>query len=159
LMIINALDDKPLPVYGDGKQQRDWLHVADNCRGILEVLEKGKIGETYNIGGLDVEENLAMVRRLLVLTGKPDSLLSYVQDRPGHDRRYALNCKKIETELGWRPEIPLEDGLCQTIEWYQSNKQWIDNVRAGGYLSYYEKYYENRESSLDAIARSAQASD
>ena len=160
MMITNALDDKPLPVYGDGKQQREWLHVEDNCRGILQVLEKGKIGETYNIGGLDVEENLAMVGRLLVLTGKPDSLLSYVQDRPGHDRRYALNRKKIETELGWRPQIPLEDGLRQTIEWYENNTQWIDNVRAGGYLSYYEKYYENRESSLDAIARSgSQASD
>ena len=160
MMITNALDDKPLPVYGDGKQQREWLHVEDNCRGILQVLEKGKIGETYNIGGLDVEENLAMVGRLLVLTGKPDSLLSYVQDRPGHDRRYALHCKKIETELGWRPAIPLEDGLRQTIEWYQNNTQWIHNVRAGGYLSYYEKYYENRESSLDAIARSgSQASD
>lgn len=154
LMITNALHDTPLPVYGDGKQQRDWLHVEDNCRGILTVLEKGRVGETYNIGGLDVEENLTMVRRLLHLTGKPENLLSYVPDRPGHDGRYALNCDKIQNELGWKPEIPLETGLGQTIEWYKKNKQWLDNVRAGEYLSYYAKYYENRDSSLHAIAGS-----
>src|SRR6202790_5808289 len=108
LMITNALYDKRLPIYGDGKQQRDWLHVEDNCRGVLAVLEKGKIGEVYNLGGLDVEENLNMARRLLHLTGKPENLLSYVQDRPGHDRRYALNCDKIHNELGWKPEIRLE---------------------------------------------------
>jgi dTDP-glucose 4,6-dehydratase len=151
LMITNALRDKPLPVYGDGRQQRDWLHVEDNCRGILTVLEKAKIGETYNIGGLHVEENLALVRRLLQLTGKPESLLSFVQDRPGHDRRYALNCKKIENELGSRPQIPLETGLRQTIEWYKSNNRWLENVRDGEYRSYYEKYYENRDSSLHAV--------
>jgi dTDP-glucose 4,6-dehydratase len=151
LMITNALHNKPLPIYGDGKQQRDWLHVEDNCRGILTVLESGKVGEVYNIGGLDLEENLTMLRHLLRLMGKPESLLSYVQDRPGHDRRYALDCKKIETELSWRPEIPLEDGLRQTIEWYQNNDQWLAGIRAGEYLSYYEKYYENRVASLCAI--------
>jgi dTDP-glucose 4,6-dehydratase len=154
LMITNATQDKPMPVYGDGKQQRDWLHVEDNCRGILTVLEKGRIGETYNIAGLNVEENLTMVHRLLRLMGKPESLLSYVQDRPGHDRRYALNCDKIQNELGWKPEMPLEAGLRQTIEWYKENKQWLDNIRAGEYLSYYAKYYENRDSSLHAIAGS-----
>jgi dTDP-glucose 4,6-dehydratase len=154
LMITNALSDKPLPVYGDGRQQRDWLHVEDNCRGILAVLEKGKIGEVYNIGGMDIEENLTMVRRILQLTGKPERLLSYVQDRPGHDRRYALNCKKIETELSWKPKIALEDGLRQTIDWYKANGEWLAGVRGGEYLSYYEKYYENRDSSLHAIARS-----
>jgi len=154
LMITNALSDKALPVYGDGRQQRDWLHVEDNCRGILSVLEKGKIGEVYNIGGLDLEENLTVVRRLLDLTGKPESLVSYVQDRPGHDRRYALNCIKIETELGWRPTISLEDGLRRTIDWYKNHEQWLADVRSREYLSYYEKYYENRESSLRAIARS-----
>lgn len=151
LMITNALQNKSLPVYGDGRQQRDWLHVEDNCRGILAVLESGRVGEVYNIGGSDLEENLTMVRRLLRLMDKPERLLSYVQDRPGHDRRYALDCKKIETELGWRPEIPLEDGLRQTIEWYQINDQWLADVRAGEYLSYYEKYYENRGASLCAI--------
>ena len=154
LMITNALSDKALPVYGDGKQQRDWLHVEDNCRGILSVLEKGKIGEVYNIGGLDLDENLTLVRRILNLTSKPESLVSYVRDRPGHDRRYALNCKKIETELGWSPAISLEDGLRRTIDWYKNNSQWIAGVRSREYLSYYEKYYEHRESSLRAIARS-----
>lgn len=153
LMVTNALSDRELPVYGDGRQQRDWLHVEDNCRGILSVLEKGKIGEVYNIGGLDLEENLTMVRRILKLTGRPESLVSCVEDRPGHDRRYALNCKKIETELGWRPTISLEDGLGRTIDWYKSNERWLSGVRSRKYLSYYEKYYENRESSLRAIAR------
>ncbi len=154
LMITNALSNKALPVYGDGKQQRDWLHVEDNCRGILSVLEKGKIGEVYNIGGLDLDENLTLVQRILNLTGRPESLVSYVQDRPGHDRRYALNCKKIETELGWHPVISLEDGLTRTIDWYKNNERWLTGVRSREYLSYYEKYYENRENSLRAIARS-----
>jgi dTDP-glucose 4,6-dehydratase len=153
LMITNAFQDKPLPIYGDGRQQRDWLHVEDNCRGILTVLESGKLGEVYNIGGLDVTENLSLVRELLRLTRKPETLISYVKDRPGHDRRYALTCNKIETELGWKPEISLDDGLRQTIEWYGSNQKWLDGVRAGEYRSYYEKYYENRDHSLDAIAR------
>jgi dTDP-glucose 4,6-dehydratase len=157
LMITNAHSDKPLPVYGDGKQQRDWLHVEDNCRGILSVLEKGRVGEVYNIGGLDVDENLTLVRRILKLTGKPESLVSYVQDRPGHDRRYALNCKKIETELGWRPAISLQDGLHRTIDWYKNNSQWVAGVRSREYLSYYEKYYDNRERSLRAISRFASA--
>jgi dTDP-glucose 4,6-dehydratase len=152
LMITSALDDKPLPIYGDGRQQRDWLHVEDNCRGILAVLERGRIGEVYNIGGLDVEENLTMARRLLRLTGKPETLLSCVQDRPGHDRRYALNCEKIKRELGWSPAISLEAGLRQTIEWYTKNADWLAAVRAGSYRLYYEKYYENRDSSLRAIA-------
>ena len=155
LMITNAALDIALPVYGDGKQQRDWLHVQDNCSGILTVLEKGRIGETYNIGGSDVEENFTIARQLLRLSGKPENLLSYVQDRPGHDRRYALNCDKIQTELGWQPQIRLEAGLRQTIDWYKDNKLWLDSVRAGEYRSYYAKYYENRDSSLHAIAGSS----
>jgi dTDP-glucose 4,6-dehydratase len=154
LMITNALGDKALPIYGDGKQQRDWLHVEDNCRGILAVLERGKIGEVYNIGGSHVEENLAMAQRLLRLTGKPENLLRYVTDRPGHDRRYALNSQKIESELGWKPEISLEDGVRRTIEWYRDNSKWVSEVRAGEYLSSYEKYYDDRENSLNAIAGS-----
>src|SRR6202140_2877100 len=151
LMITNALDDKPLPIYGDGKQQRDWLHVEDNCRGILAVLERGRVGEVYNIGGVAVEENLAMARRLLRAMGKPETLLTYVKDRPGHDRRYALNCNKIETEIGWKPVIQLDEGLRQTIEWYGTNSGWLTGVRGGEYQSYYEKYYENRNPSLRAI--------
>lgn len=100
LMITNALGDKPLPIYGDGQQQRDWLHVEDNCRGILAVLDRGRVGEVYNIGGLDIVDNLAMARRLLSAMGKPETLLTYVKDRPGHDRRYALKCDKIDKELG-----------------------------------------------------------
>jgi dTDP-glucose 4,6-dehydratase len=150
-MITNALDDKPLPIYGDGRQERDWLHVKDHCRGIQAVLERGRIGEVYNIGGLDVVENLTMARRLLGATGKSESLLSYVADRPGHDRRYALNCEKIERELGWKPAISLDDGLRQTTEWYRSNTKWLAGVRGGEYLTYYQKYYENRDSSLQAI--------
>jgi dTDP-glucose 4,6-dehydratase len=135
LMITNALSDKALPIYGDGKQQRDWLHVEDNCRGILAVLEKGKIGEVYNIGGSALEENRTMARRILELTGKPQSLLSHVQDRPGHDRRYALNCQKIEDELGWRPIISLEDGLRQTIDWYKNAGAWLAGVGRADYPS------------------------
>ena len=154
LMITNALDGKPVPIYGDGKQERDWLHVTDHCRGILAVLERGRIGEIYNIGGLDVVENLTMARRLLRATGKSESLLSHVKDRPGHDRRYALTCDKIERELGWKPSVPLEDGLRQTIDWYRANTNWMAGVRGGEYRTYYQKYYENRDSSLHAIAQS-----
>jgi dTDP-glucose 4,6-dehydratase len=155
LMITNALDDVPLPIYGDGKQQRDWLHVEDNCRGIMAVLERGRIGEVYNIGGLDIEENLSLARRLLRLLRKPESLLSFVKDRPGHDRRYALDCKKVEKELGWKPVKSLEEGLRETIDWYKNNGSWLDGVRGGAYRNYYKKYYDNRDSSLRAIAKPA----
>jgi len=151
LMITNSMDNKPLPIYGDGRQQRDWLHVEDNCCGVLAVLERGRIGEVYNIGGLDIEENLTIVRRLLRLMGKPESLLSYVKDRPGHDRRYALDCKKMEKELGWTPSIPLDKGLQETIDWYKKNTAWLEGVRGGDYRSYYAKYYENRDLSLRAV--------
>jgi dTDP-glucose 4,6-dehydratase len=153
LLISNALEEKSLPIYGDGKQQRDWLHVEDNCRGILAVLEHGRIGEAYNIGGADVEENLTMARRLLRLLSRPESLLNYVSDRPGHDRRYALDCKKIADDLGWKPQISLDDGLKQTIEWYRSNSVWVAGVRGGDYRAYYKKYYEERDSVLPRVIR------
>jgi dTDP-glucose 4,6-dehydratase len=153
LMITNLMEDKPLPIYGDGKQQRDWLHVRDNCCGLLAVLERGRIGEVYNIGGLDIVENLTMAKTLLRLMGKAETLLTYVKDRPGHDRRYALTCDKMERELGWRAAISLEDGLRQTIDWYKANSEWVARVRAGDYLHYYEKYYENRDLSLHGIGR------
>ena len=136
----------------------DKLTYAGNLANLESVADnpnyEGKIGEVYNIGGLDLDENLTLVRRILNLTGKPESLVSYVQDRPGHDRRYALNCKKIEIELGWRPAISLEDGLRLTIDWYKNSGHWLAGVRSREYLSYYEKYCENRASSLRAIARS-----
>jgi len=152
LMITNALTDKSLPIYGDGKQQRDWLHVEDNCRGVLAVLERGRVGGVYNIVGIDIEENLTVARTLLRLIGKQESLLSYVKDRPGHDRRYALRCEKMEKQLGWKPSTPLEAGLRQTIDWYKANVKWMEGVRDGEYLSYYDKYYENRDSSLHALS-------
>jgi dTDP-glucose 4,6-dehydratase len=154
LVITNALLGKLLPIYGDGKQERAWLHVEDNCRGILAVLERGRIGEVYNIGGIDVAQNLTIAKRILRAVGKPETLLSFVRDRPGHDRRYALNCKKAEEELGWKPMISLDEGLRQTIKWYESNNDWLANVRAGEYRSYYEKYYDNRDSSLRSIVAS-----
>jgi len=152
LMITNAMDNKPLPIYGDGKQQRDWLHVEDHCRGILAVLERGRIGEVYNIGGRDIVENLTLARKVLQWIGKPDSLLSYVTDRPGHDRRYALRCDKMEKDLNWKPEVPLDEGLRKTIDWYKANTEWVAGVRGGEYRSYYEKFYENRDSSLRALS-------
>lgn len=155
LLITNALDDKPLPIYGDGKQQRDWLHVEDNCRGVFAVLANGRIGEVYNLGGTDIVENLDMACRLLRVMGKPESLLSYVKDRPGHDRRYALNCRKMKEQLGWAPAISLEDGLRQTIDWYRTNTPWLAGVRGGEYRKYYQQYYENRNSSLQDLAPKA----
>jgi dTDP-glucose 4,6-dehydratase len=154
LVITNALLGKPLPIYGDGKQERAWLHVEDNCRGILAVLERGRIGEVYNIGGMEVAENLTIAKRILQAVGRPETLLSFVRDRPGHDRRYALNCKKAEEELGWKPIISLDEGLRQTVKWYESNNNWLANVQAGEYRSYYEKYYDNRDSSLRTIVGS-----
>ena len=151
LMITNALAGKPLPLYGDGMQQRDWLHVEDNCRGILAVLERGTLGEVYNLGGVDVEENLTIAKRVLGAMRKPETLLSFVKDRPGHDRRYALDCNKAAVELGWKPIISLEEGLRKTVEWYGSNADWLASMNAGEYRSYYEKYYNNRDSSLRAI--------
>jgi dTDP-glucose 4,6-dehydratase len=154
LMISNALEDKPLPIYGDGKQQRDWLHVEDNCRGILAALEKGRIGEIYNLGGANIEENLSIAQRLLRCMGKPESLLSHVEDRPGHDRRYALRSQKAQQELQWQPTIAFDDGLRQTIDWYRTNSDWLAAVRGGDYRTYYERYYVNRDSSLRAIRSS-----
>ena len=155
LFITNLLDGRKVPLYGDGLNQRDWLYVEDNCRGVLAVLERGQVGEVYNLGGLEIEENLTIARRLLGILDQPETLISHVQDRPGHDRRYALNCEKVERELGWKPTMTLGEGLRQTIDWYKRSADWVEAVRGGGYRSYYEKYYENRDRSLDAIARSS----
>src|SRR6185369_7360677 len=125
LMIANALEGRRLPVYGDGMQVRDWLYVDDHCRGILEVLRKGREGEIYNIGGNRSLPNLEVVRQVLALTGKPESLIQYVTDRPGHDRRYALSSEKLMRETGWQPVMNFETGLARTIEWYQANTAWV----------------------------------
>jgi dTDP-glucose 4,6-dehydratase len=144
LMIANAVEDKPLPVYGDGLQVRDWLHVEDHCRGILAVLEQGREGEIYNIGGSRSLPNLEVVRRVLQLTGKPETLIQYVTDRPGHDRRYALSSEKMMWETSWRPQIDFETGLARTIAWYRANAAWVTHVRSGEYLTYYERNYGAR---------------
>jgi dTDP-glucose 4,6-dehydratase len=150
-MIANALEDKPLPIYGDGMQERDWLYVEDHCRALVAVLERGREGEVYNIGAGNTEPNLAMVRRILRALGKPDSLMTRVVDRPGHDRRYALDCSKIQRELGWSPRMNLDEGIQQTIAWYRSNGGWLQHVRNGDYQQYYDKYYTNRAASMKTV--------
>jgi len=144
LMIMNAFEDRALPVYGDGQQIRDWLYVEDHVRGILSVFRRGKEGEIYNIGGNRSLPNLDVVRKILQLTNKPESLISYVTDRPGHDRRYALNSSKITAATGWSPRMNFEEGLSKTVDWYRANTKWVDNVRSGSYRDYYTKNYANR---------------
>jgi dTDP-glucose 4,6-dehydratase len=144
LMIANAFDNQTLPVYGDGMQVRDWLYVDDHCRGIRAVVEKGREGEIYNIGGNRSLPNLEVVRQVLSLTGRPDTLIRYVTDRPGHDRRYALSSEKLMRETGWSPVIEFETGLARTIEWYRANATWVARVRSGEYRTYYETQYGAR---------------
>jgi len=144
LMVLNALEDKQLPVYGDGKNVRDWIYVKDHCRGILAVAEKGRTGEAYNMGGDAERENIFIVRYILKHLGKDESLIKYVKDRPGHDFRYAMDFSKIQKELGWEPDYTFEDGMSSTIDWYLENKQWCENVRSGAYQDYYERMYANR---------------
>lgn len=142
LMIINALNDKPLPVYGDGLNVRDWLHVRDHCAAIDTVLQKGKIGEVYNIGGNNEWKNIDIVKLILQKVGKPDSLIKFVKDRPGHDRRYAIDATKTETSLGWNPSYTFEDGIEETVQWYITNKNWWTRVMTGQYQDYYKKQYD-----------------
>ena len=144
LMIANALENRRLPVYGDGLQVRDWLYVDDHCRGIMAVLDQGREGQIYNIGGNRSLPNLEVVKKVLSLTQRPESLIEYVTDRPGHDRRYALSSQKLMRETGWRPEMDFETGLARTIEWYQANPDWVARVRSGAYREYYERNYAHR---------------
>jgi dTDP-glucose 4,6-dehydratase len=144
LMISNALEDKPLPVYGDGLNIRDWLHVYDHCSAIDLVLHKGKIGEIYNIGGNNEKKNIEIVKLILQNLDKPESLIKFVKDRLGHDRRYAIDSSKIQNELGWRPKYTFETGIAETIEWYLDNREWWERIKNGEYMSYYEKMYKNR---------------
>jgi dTDP-glucose 4,6-dehydratase len=145
LAISNALDDRPIPVYGDGLQVRDWVHVTDNCRALLAVLERGRAGETYHIGGGHPLANIDVLKLLLKTLGKPESLLTSVTDRLGHDRRYAVDFSKTTRELGWRPEIPFDQGLRATVEWYRANSEWVRRCRSGEYRAYYENMYSERE--------------
>src|SRR5262245_52118813 len=143
LMIINALEDKPLPVYGDGRQVRDWLHVADHCEALDLVLDKGKSGEVY-IGGDNEQFNIDIVKMILARLGKAESLIRYVTDRPGHDRRYAIDASKITRELGWKPVHTFPAALEATIAWYLSNRTWWERIRSGAYRDYYEQQYGTR---------------
>ncbi len=144
LFISNALADEPLPLYGDGKNVRDWVHVLDHCAGVWAAAKQGKPGEVYNFGGDNEWENLAIVRKLLDLLGKPESLIRFVKDRPGHDRRYAMGFAKAQRELGWRPARDFEAELAATVQWYQDNRSWWEAVKSGEYREYYAKQYALR---------------
>ncbi|ALF52271.1 spore coat protein [Nostoc piscinale CENA21] len=153
LIILNAIDGKPLPIYGDGQNIRDWLYVIDHCEAIYLVLQKGKIGETYNIGGLNEQTNLTVVEKICTildeLAPKSDlrhsSLMTFVPDRPGHDRRYAIDCDKIISELGWQPKENFDSGLLKTVQWYLDNSNWVNQVRSGAYQNWLKQNYENRQ--------------
>lgn len=144
LMIANALQNKSLPVYGTGKNVRDWLYVEDHCKAIGLILRKGKPGEVYNIGGNHEMENIALVRRICQELGKPESLIAYVTDRKGHDLRYAIDAGKLQQELGWQPETGFDEGIRQTVRWYLENRDWWEKIVSGEYREYYEKMYENK---------------
>lgn len=141
LMVINAMHDKELPVYGDGMNVRDWLHVYDHCAAIDKVLHEAEPGEVYNIGGNNESANINIVRHILKRLGKSENLIKYVKDRPGHDRRYAIDASKIKRDLGWEPSYTFDRGIAETIDWYVENKSWWENIISGDYLKYYEKQY------------------
>src|SRR5205807_62623 len=143
LFITNLTRDEQVPVYGDGLNVRDWIHVRDHCEAVRRVWRSGRAGEVYNVGGRWEKTNLELTHALLDATGKPRSLIRYVKDRPGHDRRYAIDCTKIERELGWRPAVAFEQGLRETVRWYEANREWVEGVRSGAYLTYYERQYSS----------------
>ncbi len=148
LMIANALDDVPLPVYGDGMQVRDWLHVEDHCRAITVLIEQGRPGEIYNVGGNCPLPNIEVVRRILRLCDRPEALIEHVPDRPAHDRRYALTSAKLQAESEWRPAWQFDEGLRETIRWYRRNPGWVERVRSGEYLRYYNRNYSGRGAAM-----------
>lgn len=144
LMIANALQDKPLPVYGDGLNVRDWLHVADHCTALDMVLHRGTVGQVYNIGGSNEKTNLEVIHLILHQLGKPESLITFVKDRLGHDRRYAIDSSRIQAELGWKPSVTFEEGLAATVRWYREHRTWWERIISGEYKEYYRKMYEGR---------------
>ncbi|HTD23682.1 MAG TPA: dTDP-glucose 4,6-dehydratase [Terriglobales bacterium] len=145
LMIANAIEGKQLPVYGDGMQERDWLYVEDYCRAIAFVLERGKPGDVYNVSSGSPTPNLVVIKTILKMLGKPESLIRFVTDRPGHDRRYSLDSSKLRRELAWKPEVGFEEGIGKTVDWYLKNKVWLERARSGEYRNYYERHYTRRE--------------
>ena len=144
LMLSNALEDQPLPIYGDGRQIRDWIHTDDHSRAVLAAIEKGRPGRIYNIGARNERYNIDVVREILRQLGKPESLIRHVTDRPGHDRRYGIDPGRTERELGWRPQVPFEEGLARTIRWYRDHQDWWRRVKDGSYREFYDKWYDNR---------------
>ncbi len=144
LMIANAVRELPLPVYGDGMNVRDWIHVEDHCRGLLAALERGADGEVYNFGAASERHNLHIVKQVLGLLGKPESLIAFVKDRPGHDRRYAIDASKAQAKLGWAPRHAFEDALAATVRWYVEHRPWWERIISGEYLGYYERQYGGR---------------
>lgn len=146
LFISNLMNNEAVPVYGDGMNVRDWIHVRDHCEAVYRVWRDGRTGEVYNVGGHSERTNLELTYALLEATGKPRSLIRYVKDRPGHDRRYAIDCSKIEKELGWKPRYTFEDGLRETVQWYRDHTDWVAAIRTGDYLKYYEAQYGQRAS-------------
>ena len=144
LMIANALADKPLPVYGEGLNVRDWLYVEDHCKAIDLIIHNGRVGEVYNVGGHNEKQNIEIVKIICKELGKPESLITHVGDRKGHDMRYAIDPTKIHSELGWLPETKFEDGIKKTIKWYLENREWWETIISGEYQNYYEKMYSNR---------------
>ncbi len=151
LAIANALEDKPIPVYGDGLHERDWLYVEDCCRAIEGVLDRGSPGEIYNVSSGVAQPNLKVVEMVLKLLSKPSSLIRHVEDRPGHDRRYSLDSKKIRSTIGWEPQVIFEEGVRRTIEWYRTNSVWLERARSGAYREYYERHYIRRSKTLKGI--------
>jgi dTDP-glucose 4,6-dehydratase len=144
LLISNAIEDKELPIYGDGLHVRDWIYVEDHCRALDTVLHHGREGEVYNIGGRNELPNLYVAKTILDKLGKAHSLIRFVTDRPGHDRRYAIDFSKIEGELGWKPSVPFEEGIRRTVEWYETHREWWKKIKTGEYIDYYKRIYENR---------------
>ena len=151
LMVSNALDDEPLPLYGDGLHTRDWIHVLDHCRALEAVLLEGRAGAVYNIGAGGERTNLEVARLVLGLLGKSQDLITFVTDRPAHDRRYAVDSSRLRLELGWSPRIPFEEGLGETVRWYRDHRGWVDGVRSGDYRLYYDKVYGNRDRTLSSL--------
>ena len=143
LFITNLIDEKKVPVYGEGKNIRDWIHVNDHNRGVDMIIKKGRIGETYCLGGNNEFTNLELTKKILKLMNKSEDFIEFITDRPGHDLRYAIDFSKARNELGWEPEINMEEGLAQTIEWYKNNESWWRNIKSGDYKEYYKKQYKN----------------
>jgi dTDP-glucose 4,6-dehydratase len=144
LVITNALENKPIPVYGDGLNVRDWIYVLDHCRALETVVQHGKVGEVYNVAGNSEKTNLELIKAILGHLKKPESLITFVADRPGHDRRYAIDSAKIERELGWKPAASFSDALATTVDWYLKNEAWWRRIKSGDYLKYYDKWYRER---------------